>query len=109
MEEAIKIQRIKLDLKSYIKMSFVLGLCLGILGVFLNLGLDLFFLIFGSAEADLSARLSALFFGLPSTFSSLLISPVSMMIVGVITYPIYNYISNHFFGLSISGHGEVEH
>jgi uncharacterized membrane protein len=113
MEKKTEIHRVKLDLKSYIKMTFVIGLCLGILGTILNLGLDLFSLIFnlffGPPGGELSAHFSFFVLGLPSSFVSLLAAPVSMIVVGLITYPIYKYITNRFFTFTISVYGDVEH
>ena len=113
MDEKIQIVRVKLDLQSYIKMAFVFGLCLGILGTILNLGFDFFSLIFnlffGPPGGDLSAHFSVFVLGLPSSFVSLLATPVSMIVVGLITYPIYKYITNRFFTLTIGVYGDVEH
>lgn len=99
--ELIEIRKMQLSLNSYIKLSLILGLCSSIFWAAIGLVSFIFKLASGDQEVAL--------FELLTILSSIFIGPIFMAISFLFGYPIYKYITNRWFSVVITVHGEREH
>ena len=99
--EEITVFKAKLGLKSYLKICAVFGLSLGVLVTFLDLAVQFFNLAAGDPSVGVSNFLM--------TFLNLLGGPISAVITGAISYPVYHYTVNRFFTMSITLNGQRDH
>ncbi len=105
MEEKYEIRRARVEFKSYMKIVLIIGFCTGVLTAVFNIGYNLYQNIFGENAVGILASLS----WAPLSLLALIICPLSLGVYGLVAYPIYRYITNKWFSVSMCIYGERDH
>jgi hypothetical protein len=105
MEEKYTICRARVEFKSYMKIVLIIGFCTGVLTAVFNLVYNLYQNIFGENSVPILESLGLL----PLSLLALVICPLSLGAYGLVAYPIYRYITNKWFTVSLCVYGEREH
>lgn len=105
MEEKYVIKRARLEFADYIKIVAIFGLCAGVLTAGINIVVDIYELILGEEGHNFTHFL----FGVLMSLVSAILAPVATGLYGVLLFPIYRYITNRWFSMSLSIYGELDH
>ena len=93
MEEEILIERARIAFSSYLKLTAVMGVCLGFLLLIINAVSYLIQIIGGDPDATIGVFLL--------NFVVLLTAPLSAVITGLLSYPMYKWLANNKFSMNL--------
>jgi hypothetical protein len=105
MEEQYTIKRARVDFRTYMKIVLIIGFCMGVLTAVLNAIYNLYQNLLGENAIGVMASLGSL----PLSLFSIVVAPLSFGAYGLVAYPIYRYITNKWFSVTLSIYGEREH
>lgn len=105
MEDKITIKRARLGFQDYMKIVVIIGLCAGVLSAGISIVADLYELIFAEEGHGFTDFLLKVLMNLASA----ILAPAVTGLFGVLQFPVYHYITNRWFSMSLSVYGELDH